>query len=634
MAKITDPDSLSVHVVGVTTSTTQEVVLNTATKTIQLRILGNLNDDSPGKESGVTAKALYSFLKEEWLNGAGGISAALRRFKFPLKMIFEGSFIFVNGWAPADDQTRDLIRDAGFQEQLSGDEYACFLSLGSMNNPAADLAYYTQAAGFTQTPVDFDKTGELNENVQIYESTGPVNYRGYFKAFLREQGKLYSEYNLLTEQGLSTLNYQAYSFPLSNSTDLKISASDATISTTAPYTGMKINYLKGSGFTTMATATTYAVGNVVRDSTNRWFFCTTGGTTTGTSVATGSGTAVFAPYEGERQIGTTWYAFNRIIKANGGTAQQVYEWMQWSLRQATDINANDPTLGDGSIPLSQLGFGTVNGNVALPLGVFVGDNLKPAGGVWLDGFNVNSTNNIQHSPIDINTGGLTSEFIPVSSTEVAFPFVSAGTFNFSANLVAQPDAQTYYTVYYDYIRRTTTSVTITPTTGSTATFAYSAGALDYLSFTAGGVSGTVPDYFSVTGATNAINNGLWRMASNPSANSFTATKVAGGTPISETTSLTVDENPFESPEAFIVNNNSGSPLSGQITAATIAFDFDYTNNQQGGRNPSSTGVAAPCRLVAQALNGAEWTEVAFTITNATGITVTVNANDERNYSNP
>jgi hypothetical protein len=631
MAKLTDPDSLSLHVVGVTTSTTQEVVINTSTKTIQLRILGNLNDDSPGKESGVTAKALYSFLKEEWLNGAGGISAALRRFKFPLKMIFEGSFIFVNGWAPADDQTRDLIRDAGFQEALSGDEYACFVSLGSMDNPAVDLAYYTQAAGFTQVPTDFDKTGELNENVQIYESTGPINSRGYFKAFLREQGKLYSEYNLLTEQGISTLNYQAYSFPLSNATDLKISASDATISTTSPYNGMKINYLKGTGFTTMA-ATTYVVGNVVKDSTNRWFFCTVGGTATGTSVATGSGTCTFQPYEGERQIGTTWYAFNRIIAGNGGTAQQIYEWMQWSLRQTGNINANDPTLGDGSISAAQLGFGTVNGNVALPLGSFVGDNLKPSGGVWLDNFNVNSTNNIQHSPIDLNAGGLTSESIPVSSTEVAFPFVSAGSFNFSSNLVAQPDAQTYYTVYFDYIRRTTTTVTITPTTGSTATFAYSAGALNYLSFTAGGVSGTTADYFFVTGATNAINNGLWRMASNPAANAFTATKVAGGTPVSETSStLTIDENPFESPEAFIVNNNAGSPLSGQITAASIPFDFDYTNNAQGGRIPAST---AACRIVAQALSGAEWTETAFNITNATGITVTITANDERNYSNP
>jgi len=125
MAKITDPTSLAFSVNG-TPGTTQEVYIDTGLKTIQLRVAGTLDDSDPGKSSGVTAKAVYSALKDEWLDGSidGGtdFSTTLRRFKFPLKMIFEGSFIWVNGWAPADDQTRDLFRDAGFQEGITSDE--------------------------------------------------------------------------------------------------------------------------------------------------------------------------------------------------------------------------------------------------------------------------------------------------------------------------------------------------------------------------------------------------------------------------------------------------------------------------------------------------------------------------------
>lgn len=192
MAKLTDPDSYSVAVNA--TATTEEIEIQTGTKTVELRIAGNLDDTAPGKTSGGTAKSVYSFLKEEWLT-----NSTLRRFKFPIKMIFEGSFIWINGWAPANAQTRDLFRDAGFEEQVSGNLNACMISLGAFDAPLSDLAYYTQTTGFTAATVDYDKTGEINENVDITGSTS------YFKSFLREQGKLYSEYNLLDEQGLSII---------------------------------------------------------------------------------------------------------------------------------------------------------------------------------------------------------------------------------------------------------------------------------------------------------------------------------------------------------------------------------------------------------------------------------------------
>jgi len=608
MAKLTDPDSLSLDVNG--TPTTEEVAIVTGTKTIELRVAGNLDDTSPGKTSGVTGRCLYSFLKEEWLNGTD--ASTLRRFKFPLKMIFEGSFIFTNGWAPANDQTRDLIRDAGFQESVTSDIYACMISLGDVNADS-DQAYYTQATGFTASTTDYDKTGELNENADI---TGATTY---FKTYLRIQGKTFAEYNLLNELGISAITYQAYSFPLANLTDGKITASDVTISTTTPYTNMELTFLKGNLFETAA-ATTYSIGDVVQDGTGRWAFCTTGGTVTtpGGAYASFGGTSVWEAYDGERQIGSNYYAFNRIINCATGTHIEAYEWMQYQLRQAGDIN-DDVDLGHTA---TQGSFGTINGKVAVLLGAFVGDILYAKPGVSLYNFDSNSTNNIVLSPIDVDGGGLDSEYVPLTSTPTPFPFVSAGYLNFSDNLDAEPDGETYYTLYFEYITTTTGSYTLTLDAGADGDLTWASTDLDHI---------TTGDYIKLSGfSTNPTNNGLYYVNST-GANTMNITHQAGTTLVTETATLTVLENPFESPGAIIVNDNSATPISGQVTATAIAFDFDYTNNNQGGR---SGGTNAPVHLVAAALDGAEWSEATGTITQTTGINITISAPDERNYVNP
>lgn len=608
MAKLTDPDSLSVAVN--TTATTEEVEIQTGAKTIEFRIAGNLDDTAPGKTSGLTGKCAYSFLKEEWL-----ANPTLRRFRFPIKMIFEGSFIWVNGWAPANQQTRDLLRDAGFEEQVSGKKNACNISLGSMNDSASDLGYYIQTQSHTAPPTDYDKTGELNENIDITAATT------YLKAFLREQGKTYSEYELLTEQGLASLTFQAYSFPLVNSIDQKINESDANIDTNAPYTGMEINYLKGSGFTTWANSTVYPAGAVVQSLTGRWFFTALGGTSNGTDVGNDTGVTDWVAYAGEFQIGSLYYAGNRVINANGGTDIQAYNFMQRQLRLTTSINSDTVT------PVAQGGFGLVNGEVAQLLGSYEGDTLILAPGVVLTNFNTNSTNNINHQTINVDTGGLDSNDVPLSVTRRAFPFKAAGNFVFSDNFVAEPDIDTVYTVYFDWITEDiSTGIALTGASGATATLDWTAdaGILNHL---------TNGDYINVAGFTGTTtNNGLYLVTGTPSANTVTVTKQDGVTVVNETAgnSVTVHLNPFESPGAIIVDNDAGTDLDAQITAKTIAWDFDYTNNNQGGRTPNTP---APCTIVAISKDGAEWAEASFTISAATGLNIPVNGNDERNYEN-
>jgi hypothetical protein len=80
-----------------------------------------------------------------------------------------------------------------------------------------------------------------------------------------------------------------------------------------------------------------------------------------------------------------------------------------------------------------------------------------------------------------------------------------------------------------------------------------------------------------------------------------------------------------------VKDNSSTDIDGQISAASIGFDFDYTNNVQGGR---TAGEDADVVVVAIADDGAQYAPVYYTITETTGQAVPINAADELNYLNP
>jgi len=417
MAKIVDPDQLSQGV---------EVVLNTTAKTIQLLVAGNLNDDPPGKSSGVTVQAVYSFLKEEWRT-----DAALNKFKFPIKAIYEAKFELINGWDWADQQSRDICRDGGFKVVKTTAEYACIVSLGDFDAPLVDRAYRQQFTGFSGTTTQFDKTGELNEPLSIYLS-GSVDYRSFLKVFLREEAKTYDGSNVLVDQDLPALTYIVYKIPLSDGADIKVTHTDVFVDANTPYTGMGADYLKGARFDGYSGTIGYAQWDVVSYGSRWWQAIATG--TLGNTPATGTGW--WERYDGERQIGTGYYAYNRIVDGNAATVEQIYEWCQRNLRKATNINAN--AMGHG--------FGTVIGKVAVPLCSFVGDTLVTNPGVYIDDFDPNDTNSIQLYDITKDGGGVDFEYVPVTSTQRTFPFVAAGTIVFSQNLDA--DVNGTYWMYF------------------------------------------------------------------------------------------------------------------------------------------------------------------------------------------
>jgi hypothetical protein len=437
MALITDPDDLNQGT---------EITISTAAKTIALSVAGNLSND------GVTGQALYSFLKEEWKN-----DASLIPYPFPMVSITPEQFEFIEDWVPANDTTRNLIRSAGWREITAADaverEYMGIISLGNIDG--ADTPYYAFSSDSAKT--DFDFAGTINQAIQTFGDASNGNFdkrSDTLTVYIRAQGKTYGSATS-TSIGLTALNYIANRFPLAEAADSKISASDATIASTAPYTGMSITF-----------------GAVTRT------------------------------------IGGVSYNFDVVVDGNNGTTQQIYEFVQYSLRQATDIDA---------------GAGTQVGQLADSLMAFLGDTLKTTTGVAIDNYQNSDRNNL----VFTDTGGV----------ERTFPFLATGTISFNANLVN--DTAAIYRMF----------------------------------FTSGYGTGS----------------------------------------------------------AILVDDNSGTDISGTISgSSSVAFDFDYDGNTQGGR---TAGTDAAVTVVAIGLNTAQFVSQSATITRATGQNISLVAPLERNYDN-
>lgn len=418
MPIISDPDQL---VDGV------DVVVNTTAKTIKIQPYNASTNasgvvDDEGATGGVTGQTLYSWLKEEWKTNTTYI-----KFPFPMEAITPESFEFINGWKPADDATRKLIRTAGWAERTAAGvverQYLGVVSLGSLG--ATDQPYYQFNTG---AAVNFTYPGPVNEAVQIFgdASNGNFNYTDgdSFKLFCREQGKLYASSNN-TAIGAPTLTYITYRFPLSNATDLKISSSDAFITksvaiTSASWTGgvATINTTTAHGFSsgqyakiTGVTPSGYNVGGVVTVIDTDTFTVNVvsdpGAYSTGGTVGSIHST-ISVEYFGTDQLfdvdgDTTDEPYRYVITDASGSAttQQIYEKIQYLLRQNSDIDA---------------GAGSVTGKTADALLAFVGDTLVGANGVFISGLSANFLNAV--------------DFYDFNGIVRRYPFVAAGTINF------------------------------------------------------------------------------------------------------------------------------------------------------------------------------------------------------------
>ena len=381
MTLITDPDSLND---SATDNASAEVYINTTAKTVKLVKTGSLSDD------GVTMKALYSFLKEEWK--LDGNTKNLAAYEFPFEPLGDETYDFRDGWDFANDTSRYLIRTAGWACRNTSDAitavWAGIISLGSLD--ANDQAYFWQGAG--TSAVNFQLPGIVNQAVQVLsDPNGDGNYtdgfdrRSSFTIFTREQGQLYAKASLPTIGVLDNMQPIAYRFPLSTAVDPKVTAVDTVIKTSgsgypadlSPYSGMSITYH--------------------------------GSPQSRTGFSGGS------------------YNFGITIDGAGQTLSKIYAFVQYALRQNADINADTPSVMTGKLSDSLL--------------YYIGDVLytqaatNPDGGgtgVYITNFATQDINNVYMTD---NLGTL-RYYAYRASLELIF----------NDNLVADPESE--FWVYY------------------------------------------------------------------------------------------------------------------------------------------------------------------------------------------
>lgn len=246
-----------------------------------------------------------------------------------------------------------------------------------------DQIYY-QIGSDTSSPIRFGLTGAVNQAIKTYGdvSNGNFDFRGagsVLKLFVREQGFTYGKQRK-EDIGNTSVTYQVYRFPVTNSsdaikitnTDVQIDANGDSTADVTPYSNMSITWY--------ASPQVRTIGGNARN----FSIIIDADTTNGTPTASGP-----------------------------ATAEQIYEFVQWSLRRSTDIDA---------------GAGTRTGSITRDLLQFVGETLftlydpTDGFGIYIDNFNATDTNRITFAD---NTG-----------TNRTFPFTAAGSLSFNSNLVA------------------------------------------------------------------------------------------------------------------------------------------------------------------------------------------------------
>lgn len=305
-----------------------ELTIDEAAKTFTLNAAGNLV-----AKDGVTLQALYSKFVELWA------TPSYQDSPFPMYAIdaLSGQFQFgtdgatFNGWKPANDTTRQMLRDGGWSEYNAAGQlarqYVGIVGLGTVS--AGAQLYYQKVLDGPAS--NFTFTDQCNEGIQVYgdATNGNFDSRVYFKSYVREYGKKYKD-SVLADTGKTSTGAFLVNMLLSNEDDLKIQANDAAM-TGAPYNGITVSY--------------YTANQT-------------------------------------RSIGGTNRNFKIIINGNNATLEQIYTKIQYLLRQPTDINASGTA-------------GVKTGKIQNELLRFVGDTLVTSQSVYIDNIQPADSNRIE-----------------------------------------------------------------------------------------------------------------------------------------------------------------------------------------------------------------------------------------------
>jgi hypothetical protein len=369
----------------------------------------------------------------------------------------------------------------------------------------------------------------------------------------------------LSNAGVTALANLVFKFPLSNGQDLKISASDATIDGSAPYTGMTLTIH----------ATPQSLG--------------------------GAGVLVGGPYN-----------FGFTLDANGGTSQQLYEWMQRQLRKTTDID------NDGS---------TAIGRTIAGLGRFVGDAFT-AGVDGLNNFPTNPQGGGSGVYIANLAGGSknTTSMYDNTGTVRAFPIGTPVTLDFNATL--ENDVAAVFTLFFDRtIRNSVGDLRVNAGTGANGTITSAGSSLPAT------LNRGVGAYIRISGllGVDAAMNGVYQVTGSIDSASYDVTRYDGSTIVTTTAaSANLDQNCVDTPDAIIVDDDIGADVA-DVATSDYSFTFAYSTNVQGGRS-GGTDAFVLAKAIGQ--TGAQYTaSTVQTIESAVAKTIPLVAQQERNFLN-
>ena len=340
-----------------------ELTIDEPSRTFTLNVAGNLV-----AKDGVTLQALYSKFADLWA------TATYQDSPFTMDALdaLSGQYYFgvdaggnYSGWKPANDATRQMLRDGGWREYSSAGvlnrEYAGLVGLGSVS--AGAQLYYQKVSGGAAT--NFTFTDQCNEGIQVFgdATNGNFDSRTYFKGYVREANQKFKD-SVLADTGKTATGPFLVNLLLSNEVDLK----------------------------------TYSAGSPVLDA------AMSGAPYSGITVA-------YYTANQSRTISGTARNFKIIIAGNGATLEQIYIKVQYLLRQATDIN----TGGTAGVKV---------GKIQASLLSFVGDVLVTAPSVYIDNIQSADSNRIEF----YDDGGVlrTNPYTASGTLNFNTPLVGAG----------------------------------------------------------------------------------------------------------------------------------------------------------------------------------------------------------------
>lgn len=626
MALITDPDLLDDSAAD---DGSQEVYINTATKTIKLVIVGNLSTD------GVTLKALYSFLKEEWRLDPN--TKNLAAFPFPMVPITDESFEFVDGWDFFNDTGRYLIRNAGWTVKntagLVTQMWAGIIGLGAIESN--DQLYFQQVTAGAAT--NFQLTGQVNQAIQILsDPNGDGNFadgydrRSFLSLFAREYAQLYGK-STLTDIGVTQMAAQAYRFPISTGTDLKITDTDAYVSLAGAITS-------ASWAASVATINTTAAHGLASGD----YVEITGVTPVGYNkrgVATVIDTDTFTipitadpgAYTSGGSVGSV-FSLVKIRYFDQAYTKDVDSTTDRNFGIVVDVGTHSGV--DGST--------TASGNVLTTAeGAIPTSNNPLAGGTLIvhEGANA-GTYTISGNPT-ATTVTITTTFANTLSNQ---------SFTIYPPVATPMTAEEIYTAVQYRLRQNSdidaTDQSVTGKTadqlmyfvGDTLTCGRAASGAQPANPNGGG-SGVIIEGF----ASNDTNRLTFYDNTN-TARTFpfvaTLTLNFGANLIADAsakywvyfTTLPGASNDFGESGALIVDDNAAADMAGNISGqSSITKSFNYDGNVQGGR---TAGTDAAITVVGLGLSTGQYVRATGTIARSTANTVSLVAALERNYANP